>query len=770
MYKMKSDFLNLVVDLDGTFLESHLEASASTNATNQDPLYDFIYANRKRINLIFSTGRALESIRPVLSNPAIPTPDYIIGDVGATVVVVGENLELSPVTEIQSEIERRWPGSLRITEALRSVEGFENLVMQQVPQSLRCSYTFESTEFDLDSLQKKMANLGCEVLISANKYLDILVRNVTKGSTARQLLKLKDLEQHATLIAGDTLNDLSMFEMGFPAVAVGGSESTLLKHVVDLPHAYASMLPGTRGIIDGLLNFDMIEDASAKAPQVFGDSSLVMVYHRQPFDESTKGGKVVRKIPESPNGIIPTLLGFFTHGRPGSWVAWALRNNAADKFEQHVPVDTELYPALKAARIPLVKEDVDLFYKKFSKEAFWPIIFSFPSKVQINHDHWDHFKKINSEFAKQAAKEAAFESVVWIHDYNLWLVPGLLRQLRPDLKIGFFHHTSFPTPDIFNILPWREEIIGSLIQCDHIGFHIPRYVENFIDVARSIFDIKVLERTSAAPRFQTYGCALGVDSYASKIEIAGRTTTLGAHPVGIDLSRIRNSFLKPRIQKALRDLESELNGRTVILSVERLDYVKGPIEKIEAFERLLESRPDLHEKVVLINIVTPPAPGMEVYRQTREKLDQAIGRINGRFANVKWTPIRYFYKSFPFEDLLAFYAAADVAWITPLRDGLNLVCKEFVAVKGLSNRVGTLILSEFAGASVEMRGALLTNAFDLRDMVTTLERAIGMEPEEQTARMRQLLAIVRDNDVKSWGQEFLRHLGDEGDLADSETA
>lgn len=750
MYALKTDFLNLIVDLDGTFL-SYAE---------QDPLYRFIYENRSRINLVFSTGRALESVRPVLSNPAIPTPNYIIGDVGATVARVGKDFELSEVSEIQSEIEKRWPGANRIEEAVRTVDGFESLVLQQVPQRLRCSYTIESETIDLSLLEKKMANLGCEILISGNKYLDILVRNVSKGSTTRKLLELSGLAQHSTLVAGDTLNDLSMFKMGHPAVAVGGSELRLLDNIEHMTNAFASSLPGTRGILDGLLNFDMIKDHRAAATQVKGKSSLVMVYHRQPFDETVKNGKVTRKIPESPNGIIPTLLGFFTNGRPGSWVAWALQSQDPEKFEQHVPVDRSLYPALEAARVPLSKEDVDLFYKKFSKEAFWPVIFSFPSKVQINHDHWTHFKKINAQFAEQTAKEAALESIVWIHDYNLWLVPALLRQLRPDLKIGFFHHTSFPTPDIFNILPWREEIIGSLIQCDHIGFHIPRYVENFLDVARSIFDVKVTERSSAAPRFQTYGCALGVDTYATKIEIAGRTTTLGAHPVGIDLARIRDSFLKDRVQGSVRELESELNGRTVILSVERLDYVKGPIEKIEAYERLLEKRPDLHEKIVLINIVTPPAPGMEVYRQTREKLDQVIGRINGRFANVRWTPIRYFYKSFPFEDLLAFYAVADIAWITPLRDGLNLVCKEFVAVKGLSNRLGTLVLSEFAGASVEMRGALLTNPFDGRDMVNTLERAIGLEPAEQAARMRQLLSIVRENDVASWGKEFLSHLGE----------
>lgn len=757
--RLKVDHVTLVVDLDGTFLAS--------SKTGKDPLYQLISDERDKFTVIFATGRAIQSVMSVLGDPMIPKPDFIVSDVGATVV---DGKTLRPIVDIQSAIEERWPGKNAVLETIGQLPG---LRLQDVPQDRRCSFYFEEDEIDLEEIKTLADDIGCEVLISANRYLDILPKGVSKGHSVKTLLKQQRLNEQAILCAGDTLNDISLFKTGYPAVAVGGSEPALVSKVKSIKRSYVSKMPGTLGILDGLKKFDFIEDGesptSDKHDLAYGTSSLVMVYHRQPFDEIRKGKEVIRRLPESPNGIIPTLMGFFTKETQGSWVAWSLQNNPAENFETHVAVDPERYPGLVTSRVPLTTEDVNLFYKRFSKEAFWPVIFSFPGRVQIEHAHWEHFKKVNRLFAERAAKEAAAGATVWVHDYNLWLVPGFLRSLRPDVRIAFFHHTSFPTPDIFNILPWRREIIGSLVQCDYVGFHIPRYAENFVDVVRSTFDMTIKTRTSSAPQFLTYGCALGVDSYASELEVAGRSVRIGVHPVGIDIERIRDSFEKPKVQETFKGLLEELKGRRTILSVERLDYVKGPIEKLEAFEHLLEQHPELHEKVVFINIVTPPAPGMDVYRQTREKLDQAVGRINGRFAKVSWTPIRYFYKSFPFDELVGFYAASDVAWITPLRDGLNLVCKEFVAAKEVSDTSGSLVLSEFAGASVELHGALLTNPFDKRDLVDVLHRALNLDPRDEAARLKQLKSIVATNNVKKWGQDFIAAISNETHRATAET-
>jgi glucosylglycerol-phosphate synthase len=453
---------------------------------------------------------------------------------------------------------------------------------------------------------------------------------------------------------------------------------------------------------------------------------------------------------------MPTLLSFFAGKRTGSWVAWSQQESREPEgFISHVTVDEERYPNLKAARIALTAEDVDLFYKKFSKEAFWPIIFSFPDKAEFRQDHWERFLEVNRLFAEQTAREAAEGAIAWIHDYNLWMVPAFLRPLRPDLRIVFFHHTAFPSSDVFNILPWRRDIIGSLLQCDYVGFHIPRYVENFVDAVRSFAPVEELGRMPCAPRFMTYGCALGVDSVTSAIEVGGRKVTLGAHPVGTDVRLIESLLDTPSVKKNIGDINDYLGGVTGIVSIERLDYVKGSLEKLHAFERLLEQHREMAGRVSLLSIITPAAPGMEIYESLREEVDRTVGRINGRFSTLGWVPVRYFYRSLPFEEVLAHYAACDVAWITPLRDGLNLVAKEFIATKKAVGKPGVLILSEFAGAAVDLHGALLTNPYDVNSMTATLYQALTMGGDESAYRTARMAAIVAEHDVVRWGEDFL---------------
>lgn len=737
----------LATDLDGTFLE--------TVNPEQDVLYRFIRRNRKKIQLIFVTGRGLESVLPLLSEKQIPRPDYIIADVGATFFDVRNQ---TYIHDLQMEFDQIWPGYHNIQNILSE---FKNLTIQKVPQERRCSYFFDSNT-PLEKISAKIKLYNCNILESAGKYLDILPKGANKGQSLLKLLNHYQMNTENVLVAGDTLNDLSLFQTGLKGVVVGGAEKALIQKTKDYPKTIISHKRGTNGIVEALERLGLAQvstKCNLSSSSEFGSSELVIAYHRQPFDEIKKGKSTERSLPKSPNGIIPTLLGFFADGTHGSWVAWSQQTSRnPSEFETYVDVSKDNYPNLKCARVPLNSEDISIFYKKFSKEAFWPIIFSFPNKFKVNHEHWNLFKEINILFAKQAALEAKKGALVWIHDYNLWLVPGFLRNLRPDLKISFFHHTAFPSADIFNLLPWKHEIIMSLTQCDHIGFHIPRYVENFMDVLRSNFPVQTLEMEYSAPRYMTYGCALGVDKYTSKIKVNSREIHLGSHPVGVDNSRIQNICKRPDTKEQIKKLRQETGNRKIILSVERLDYVKGPIEKIEAYEEFLEKNPELHDRVVFINIVTPPAPGMDVYKITREKLDQIIGRVNGRFAKLNWTPIRYFYRSLPFEDLIPFYAASDIAWITPLRDGLNLVCKEFLSAKFHTQSEGSLILSEFAGASVELHGAILVNPFDKTDMVQSLIKAIKMDDTEISLRMKQMLTNVQVYDVKRWADDYLRIL------------
>ncbi|MEO5793475.1 MAG: glucosylglycerol-phosphate synthase [Rhodoferax sp.] len=746
--------LILATDIDGTFLfpETHNEST---------DLYKFIKDNQKQIILIYTTGRGHESIMPLLDDPSLPKPDYIIADVGAT-ILKKQGDSYTPVMPIQNEIAEKWPGREKI---VNSVMGIKGLQLQEVPQERRCSFFYEDPEI-VSELEEIANDLGLAVLTSAGKYLDFLPLGVSKGSTLISLLASEGLPQENVLVAGDTLNDLSLMRTGYRGVAVHNAEPRLKQAVEAInktatpPKIYLAEKVGPNGILEAMHHHGFshaLGGLGESQEALYGDADLVIVYHRQPFDEVKEGDAYVRQSPKSPNGILPTLLGFFAEGKKGAWVAWSQRDSRNPKgFEVDVPVDPEKYPHLMASRVALTPHDVNIFYKQFSKEAFWPIIFSFPERATFIEEHWLHFCEINRLFAERTATVAAFGATIWIHDYNLWMTPAYLRDLRPDLKIAFFHHTAFPGADIFNILPWKGQIIASLLKCDYVGFHIPRYVENFVDVVRSNVSAQILEKELCAPTYLTYGCALGVEEMTRKIQTSYGVVGVGAHPVGIDNSKIKRIYEEPSTQKLVDNLLQEANGRKIIFSVERLDYVKGPIEKMLAYEKFLEKHPEWHEKVIMLNIVTPAAPGMEIYEATREKVDQVVGRINGRFSRLGWTPVRYFYRSMPFEELVAFYVAADIAWITPLRDGLNLVCKEYVSAKAASNTLGSLVLSEFAGAAVELKGAVLTNPYDENSLIQGILTALNLEPQESAFRMATLQQRVQEYDVNAWGQDFMK--------------
>jgi glucosylglycerol-phosphate synthase len=734
----------LATDLDGTFLAGDPE--------NRQRLYQLISAH-PGIQLVFVTGRGLEVVVPLLSDPAIPRPDYIICDVGAS-VVSGETLQA--VYPLQAEIEACWPGEQLI---LQRVSDFAGLERQDVPQQRRCSFFCDATAVT-DDLHEVAGELGCDLLFSADMYLDFLPRGVNKGSTLRRLIEHLGIPEEEVLVAGDTLNDLSMYEQGFMGVCVGESEAALLEATVDRAKVLHARLSGCGGILEAIGHFGFLGplgvDFELPELNIKGKSELVMVYHRLPYEEYREGGQVKRRPPASPNGILPTLLSFFDAGQPGSWVAWSTHEpREGGVFEVHTPVDEARFPRLVAARVALTKQEVDIFYKRFSKEAFWPTLHTFWERAVFREDDWRVFLKVNRLFAERTAAEAAEGALVWIHDYNLWMVPSFLRKLRPDLNIAFFHHTYFPSADVFNVLPWRREIIGSLLQCDYIGFHIPRQAENFVDVVRGVAPLEVLERRGCAPRFLSFGCAVGIESMTTVIGVHGRRIGLGAHPVGLDVGRVRGIVEQPDCQRLMNELRQQLHGVRVVLSVERLDYTKGILAKLLAFEALLEARPELLGKVTLLSICVPAAREMTVYASLLAQIEQAVGRINGRFSRVGWTPVQFFYRAFPFRELVPYYLMADVMWITPLRDGLNLVAKEYVATQGLCQGRGVLVLSEFAGAAAELHGAVLTNPHDPHDLRDTLYVGLTLGAAERESRLRELFDIVSHNDIARWGQEFL---------------
>jgi HAD superfamily hydrolase (TIGR01484 family) len=407
--------LVLATDLDGTFLGG--------DDGERHRLYKALRMRRDSVLLVYVTGRALESIVPLLSDPLVPSPDIIIADVGAT-VVDGETL--TAVQPIQSDIEARWPGTVAVLEQL---DHWPSLVRQDVPQERRCSFEVDPADID-DGLRQRAHEIGCDILFSAGCYLDILPRGVDKGSTLRAVIAHYAIAEEKVVVAGDTLNDLALFDLGLEAICVGAAEPALVTAVAQREHVYCARAHGAGGIHEGLARLGYLPELEGPSldRRPDGKAQLLMVYHRLPFAETMVDGQLVRQRHKSPNGIIPSLLRFFSDGRAGSWIAWSKQpRRDPDDFEPQVTVDENSYPNLHASRIALSDEDISLFYERFSKEAFWPIIFSFPSKAEFHQPHWDHYVDINRLFAKRTAEQADRGAVVWIHDYNLWMVPGFLR-------------------------------------------------------------------------------------------------------------------------------------------------------------------------------------------------------------------------------------------------------------------------------------------------------------------------------------------------------
>ncbi len=739
----------LATDLDGTFLGGNME--------NRLRLYRLI-KQHPDIQLVFVTGRGLESVIPLLNDPLIPRPNYIIADVGATVV---NGFTLEPIATIQGDIEERWPSTYAIRAKVMEVAA---VTFQEVPQQRRCSFFYDG-DVNLDPVYEVAKHFDCDIITSVDKYLDVLPRGVNKGSTLKALVEHLHVDQEDVLVAGDTLNDLALYETGYKGVVVGQAEPALLEKTKAYAQVFQADEAGAGGILEALSEFErfkkyaaLVSKRKSAQPQK-SSNQLVMVYHRLPFEQEVVNGKAIRVSPKSPNGIIPSLLGLFEKGRSGIWIGEEVQQKERPVVPNEL-IDEDKYANLVAATISLPKADIDQFYRVFSKEAFWPTIFSFVDKAKFNHDDWEHYLKINRIFAERIAKEADQDALVWIHEYNLWMVPAYLKSLRPDLRIGFFHHTSFPAADIFNIIPWRKEIIGSLLLCDFISFHIPRYVENFIDVLRSHTPFKVLKKINAAKQFLTYSCALGVDQMTKVIEIDGRQVRLGAQPVGVNMQKVEGILKSADMRKKIDASRAKKTDGAMqtILSVERLDYVKGPLEKIQAFGEFLEEYPEYRGKVELVNICTPPSQSMKIYDDIRDEVHRAVGEINGRFATMDWVPIQYFYRSLPFEEVVGLYATSDIAWITPLRDGLNLVAKEYVAVQGMIEGDGALVLSEFAGASVELPYAILTNPYDTKSMKESLLKGLLMPADERAARIKRLYDQVKNFDIHYWGRDFVKEL------------
>ncbi len=491
--------------------------------------------------------------------------------------------------------------------------------------------------------------------------------------------------------------------------------------------------------------------AETSSSQV-GTNKFVLVYHRSPYAEILDDqGERQWVDHKSPNGIIPTLRNLFLEERSGTWISW--RENLTGKPAEDERLTVPSPSPFTLRRLPLTKDQISSFYHVTSKESFWPILHSFPGLFSIDNSDWAIFEEVNRSFARAACEEAAPGAIIWIHDYNLWLTPGLIRERRPDVKIAFFHHTPFPSNDVFSILPWRDDILDSLLCCDLVGFHIPRYANNFARNALNLRGVEGGEAVPVADKFRRLGSALAEPTVVPWLEHNGRRVHIQASPVGTSPELIRELMDSVEVRQMASQIAQQHAGRKLILSASRVDYTKGNEEMLLAYERLLEQQPRWHGEVELFLACVAAASGMRIYEDIQRSVEEIVGRINGRFGRIDWTPVRLSTRRTPYDEMVAWFSQADVCWITPLRDGLNLVAKEYVAARG--GKTGVLVLSEFTGTSVELEDALLTNPYSHRSMDQAISAALNMPEQEQRRRMNSMAQVVEEFTVQHWAAQQL---------------
>ncbi len=465
-------------------------------------------------------------------------------------------------------------------------------------------------------------------------------------------------------------------------------------------------------------------------------ADFVVVANRLPIDLERVDGQPDHW-KRSPGGLV-TALEPVLRSQDGAWVGWA-----------GVP-DVDVAPfvddGLKLHPVQLSTAEVTEYYEGFANGTLWPLYHDVVVRPEFNRSWWDTYVKINKRFAEATAQTAAAGATVWVQDYQLQLVPKFLRELRPDLLIGFFLHIPFPPVELFMQLPWRTELVEGLLGADLIGFHLPGGAQNFLYLARRLAG----QHASRA--------AVGVRSRPGTVEVGERTVRVGAFPISIDSGNLAQLARSADVQTRAKEIRRDLgHPRCIMLGVDRLDYTKGIDVRLFALRELLtEGRIDT-DQTVMIQLATPSRERVEEYIKMRGEIEREVGGINGEFAKVGHPAVHYLHQPVPREELVAFYVAADVMLVTPVRDGMNLVAKEYVACRG--DNGGALVLSEFAGAAAELRSAYLVNPHDLDGVKDAMVRAIEQSEDEGKRRMRAMRRQVMTFDVSRWARSFLTALG-----------
>jgi trehalose 6-phosphate synthase/phosphatase len=423
------------------------------------------------------------------------------------------------------------------------------------------------------------------------------------------------------------------------------------------------------------------------------------------------------------------------HERSGSlWFGWPGDVSAATPAQKE-----QLDQCLRQRGIvpvQLTDEQVDRYYHGFANRVLWPVFHYLIDRVPVETAGWDAYREVNEAFAEAVADAYRPDDTIWVHDYQLMLLPALLRKRIPHARIGFFLHIPFPSSEVFRILPCRHEILNGLLGADLIGLHTFAYMRHFVT---SLLHVD------------------GVEADIDRLRVGGREVRVGVFPMGVDAAAFAGLAADPDVRARVDAIRRDAAGRRIVLGVDRLDYTKGIPRRLMALEHMLERDPDLSDGMRYIQVAVPSRGEVDSYRRFRKEVEERVGRINGTYGTLRSLPVHYVHQSVSPQDLVALYCAADVMLVTPLRDGMNLVAKEFVASR--VDEDGVLVLSEFAGAAAELNGAVTVNPYDPESVADSVHRALSMSIEERQTRMRTLRRRVVEHDVHAWAGAFVHQLG-----------
>lgn len=458
-------------------------------------------------------------------------------------------------------------------------------------------------------------------------------------------------------------------------------------------------------------------------------ADLVIVANRLPVDHviNPDGSEDWRR---SPGGLV-TAIDPVMRQNDGAWIGWS--GSPDSDLDPFVDDGLSLIP------VPLSSEEVEYFYEGFSNSTLWPLYHDVVAKPEFHREWWDSYVRVNRRFAEKCAEVAAEDAQVWVHDYQMQLVPAMLRDLRPDLRIGFFLHIPFPPVELFSQLPWRRQLLEGLLGADVVGFQRPGAAQNFVRLVRQ---------------------RVGHKTHRDQIYLPdGRVVQAGSFPISIDTQGLDELARSESVAQRAKEIREQLgNPRQVLLGIDRLDYTKGIFDRLRAYGELVAEGTISVEETVFVQVATPSRERVGQYKLLRDDIDRLVGRLNGDLGEIGSPAIHYMHTSYPKEEMAALFRAADVMVVTPLRDGMNLVAKEYVACR-FDDR-GALVLSEFAGAADELRQAYMVNPYDINGMKATIVAAMQAEPRELARRMKAMRKTVAEHDVKDWAKRFLAVLAD----------